>query len=254
MTGLSASRVLLALVLAVTTTLSLTVSIAAAAERSRGTVVAVVNVRDHLDRGLAGSLGRAQLGGRYAVAGHVRAHVAGGRAAVGPVGSGRSVRVLLPAIHTTDQRLRATVRLPKHLGHSGEWVGVKIRVQRAGSYRAVAHVNPAGRIGLRIDRMGNHGDLLATRRFVGRVQPGHAFYVDAMVTGQSPVRIRARVYAIGAHVPGWQLSVADGSRNRLRGAGAVAFVAATPRASAPTEVSLLDLLGWKYVHKTKPKS
>src|SRR3954452_18155796 len=79
-----APRALIGLLLAISTTLSLAVSAASASEQaSSSDLVAVVNVRDHLNRGLAGSLGDAQVGGPYSVGGHVRTHVRGGQAVVG---------------------------------------------------------------------------------------------------------------------------------------------------------------------------
>src|SRR3954454_20721602 len=165
LTGSWAPKAVIGLLLAVTTTLSLAVSAASASNRASD-LVAVVNVRDHLDRGLAGSLGHAQVGGPYTVGGHVRTHVSGGQAVVGPLQPGHAVRVLLSRIHTTDQRLQATVHLPKKLGRGGEWVGVKIRAQRGGSYRVLAHVDAAGRIGIRIARVGGHRAALAARGFV----------------------------------------------------------------------------------------
>ncbi|MGN5734311.1 glycoside hydrolase family 16 protein [Arthrobacter psychrochitiniphilus] len=107
---------------------------------------------------------------------------------------------------------------------SGLYSSLHLRHSSKGFYRAVVQVTPQGKTFLEVSRS-NAGKItvLTKTSLPTTVKSGQKLNVELQVTGTSPVKVQAKVWAVGTATPSkWNLSVNDSAAARITSAGTVA--------------------------------
>lgn len=209
-----------------------------------------VNLNDTMTRTVRAGLGRAPVGGPYALTGIParKVQVRSSRALVGPIPSAHLVGATVTKVKSADEELRLKFSLPA-MPRTGGGLYLKLQTRtRAGgqAYRAGIQILPNGQMVAGFSRVHNHQETLIGPNLVlpQRLVAGRKAYLDVMVTGTNPTLLQVRSWLAGTAKPQWQLSFRDSSGAQVTGSGAVGFTLYTSRTSPATRVKLDQLRGW----------
>lgn len=208
---------------------------------------AVRIVSDTFHRSVSDGLGRADVGGAYAVSASrgTKIGVRSGAVRVAGLARGHAVRALLPHVSARDAFVTVSVTVPTAaVAAAGFYFGTELRVRGQSMYRAKVRV-ASGRVGLRLARVGSTEQTLAARTLALRVKPGNHLVVQAQVTGATAPTLSARAWLSGHAAPGWQLRATDRSRSALTRAGAIGTWAYESRLGRAAAFSYSGLAGWR---------
>ena len=205
-----------------------------------GTVLAA----DAFTRTVAAGLGVADTGGTYALTAGNDAVSVNGTAAVFPGTPSAVFNGELRSVKSLDTSVGATV------GFSAVPVGARVMTAVEArkdpttgvGYRAWFRMRDDGVVTIRTQRLAAGGDTtLGEATVTGLVATNAKLVTQVVVTGTDPVRIRARVYAVGATPSAFQADLTDSSTSRVTAAGAVGLAAYGLSATVTTPVRLDDL-------------
>jgi len=204
-----------------------------------GTVLAA----DAFTRTVSAGLGNADAGGAYALTAGGDAVSVDGSAAVFPGTPSSVFNGELRSIEALDTSVAATVRFGAVPTGARVMTAVEARKDRlsGAGYRAWFRMRDDGVVTIRIQRLGATSDTtLGDATVSGLVASNARLFTQLVVTGTNPVRIRARVYAVGATPSAFQADLSDSSAARVTTAGAVGLAAYGLSSTVTTPVRLDD--------------
>ena len=204
-----------------------------------GTVLAA----DAFTRTVSAGLGNADAGGAYALTAGGDAVSVDGSAAVFPGTPSSVFNGELRSIEALDTSVAATVRFGAVPTGARVMTAVEARKDRlsGAGYRAWFRMRDDGVVTIRIQRLGATSDTtLGDATVSGLVASNARLFTQLVVTGTNPVRIRARVYAVGATPSAFQADLSDSSAARVTSAGAVGLAAYGLSSTVTTPVRLDD--------------
>ncbi len=205
-----------------------------------GTVLAT----DGFTRTVAAGLGLADTGGAYTLSAGNDAVSVDGAAAVFPGSPSAVFNGELRSVKALDTSVVATVGFGAVPAGARVMTAVEARKDPATGvgYRAWFRMRDDGVVTIRTQRLSAAGDTtLGDATVTGLVAPNAKLVTQVVVTGTNPVRIRARVYAVGATPSAFQSDLSDSSGSRVTTAGAVGLAAYGLSATVTTPVRLDDL-------------
>lgn len=205
-----------------------------------GTVLAT----DGFTRTVAAGLGLADTGGAYTLSAGNDAVSVDGAAAVFPGSPSAVFNGELRSVKALDTSVVATVGFGAVQAGARVMTAVEARKDPATGvgYRAWFRMRDDGVVTIRTQRLSAAGDTtLGDATVTALVAPNAKLVTQVVVTGTNPVRIRARVYAVGATPSAFQSDLSDSSGSRVTTAGAVGLAAYGLSATVTTPVRLDDL-------------
>jgi len=176
---------------------------------------------DSFTRSVSGGLGTAQAGGPW-TASPASACSVNGSAAVLSTGAGVTVNASLNSVSSTDTAVQVQIALDRATTGAGNYISVIARKVGTTDYRVRLKILSNGVVNAALFRSVN-GVLTELQRIDVpglTYTPGQVLNVRLDVSGSGTSTVQAKVWAVGAAEPGWQLSRTD-STAALQGPGAV---------------------------------
>ena len=176
---------------------------------------------DSFSRSVAGGLGTADVGGPW-TASPAAACSVNGSAAVLSTGAGVTVNASLNSVSSADTAVQVQVAQDRATSGAGNYISVVARQIGTTDYRVRLKILSTGVVNATLFRSVN-GVLTELQRLdiPGLTYtPGQVLNVRLDVSGSGTSTVQAKVWAVGAAEPGWQLSRTDGTAE-LQGSGAV---------------------------------
>ena len=206
------------------------------------------NIIDVFDRSLTGALGAAYMGGQWSAA-PAAAVSTDGKQALLALQPGKQVETWLPGISTTDQSLRATIRLsqlpvggdlqfylfPRWRG-GGNSMGARLVVRADGTMYAEAVRLAPGSLKV----------IGARATVTGLMTPNQAWVFEVESAGTSSYSIKARAWLQTQTLPGWQVQATDTGNTTFATADAVGMLALNT-GTAPVGLGVTKYAGWPLV-------
>jgi len=175
---------------------------------------------DDFSRSTTGGWGTATTGGAWTTwsSGPARFDVASGQGVVSGLAPGASVTAVLRGTSTRDAEVADTVTLPAGQTVYHAW---ELRLGADGSsYRARLEQSARGTVALVLSKVVARVETpFARTALPADVRPGATVRVAFTATGDSPVALGARAWAVDGADPGWQVVATDSAGDRLQRAG-----------------------------------
>jgi len=204
------------------------------------TVVSETVASDTMTRSVVGGWGQAATGGAYQTSGQAAFGVDGSAAWMRIPGAGLSGAATLSSNAATDVDARVSLTLPTlPTKGNGTYTNLRLRVVGGSAYSAQLRVRPDGVVLLSLLRRAADGvsTVVSPETAVPlKAVPGNWLVLQAQVSGDAPVALRARVWQAGSSVPDWQVAASDSTPTRLTGSGAITLFGYSSSSSADTTI------------------
>ena len=192
--------------------------------------------------------GNPEVGGAYTYT-HAASFSANGRAGVVlPPRAGSSVTANLGSVSAEDTNATTSITFPKIPSSGYVYAGVQVRAKGSSYYQSQLRLGANGTVTLALLRVNGstasqtvlRPDVVVARGLVA----GEKLWVDAQVTGRSPVAFSARAWVAGSTRPSWQSTASDSTPYRIATAGSVGLWTYISTAGQPQPVAYDDLTAY----------
>lgn len=229
-----------------------------AAGQSFGETVLRTVASDQLNRTVAAGWGRADVGGSYTHSDQ-SIYSADGNSGVIKLTPGRGGDALLNGVNLPDGEAQFTFSVSSiPQGGSGIYVGAVLRQANGRAYLGVVRIAPGGAAKLAVKRQNNaqgSADIIGSEVNLPLVvSAGQAYTLRFHVSGQSSVRLAARVSPSGSSGTTWQVDNVDSSAQRVTGQGSAGIWSYLSGSSAASTVDVDNVLVESIETSTTPST
>lgn len=200
---------------------------------------------DSHSRESAAAWGDPEVGGAYAYT-HAASFSADGRAGVAlPPRAGSSVTANLNSVSAEDMVVTTSITFPKIPSAGHVYAGVQVRAKGGSYYQSQLRLGYTGTVTmslLRVNGSSASQTVLRPEVVIARgLTAGEKIWVNAQVTGKSPVAFSSRAWVAGSPQPSWQSTAIDSAPSRIATAGSVGLWTYISTGGRPQPVAYDDL-------------